>query len=403
MQEVLVTHASGAGVVRRDDGWVMVTGNIDDGAATGIRREDRYHPAKSWVDAERSVVGGWLPPGAVAAEVVDDRGRRVVAEVANGAYVAVIDQPNDGFEAIVCSRDPSGQPVRRPRAAQYPSVRVTDAAEPCPACGAIDWDEYQPFEQWRGGSGSKVDGSMVANPVVSCRVCGHEEAEGSFFGMPSAIDETEDNATREARLAEVRARIRRQQWESGVKTLRATSFTPYAVDGWSPRMAGHSSQDGEVTEVTVHHDRRPHLQADPLSGERSQLIVITNHDTRFRKAPLQAAREALERQIRNRAAGDGEGWPDASRAAITLYLNALDRRSRGAVLAAERSEQPITLDGVPTPAVVLTALDNGWAAAAHHGDLLITVASLEDDPRHLRLGPIADPVATLLGTEPPDP
>jgi hypothetical protein len=49
--------------------------------------------------------------------------------------------------------------------------------EPCPACGAIDFDEYRPFEDWRGGE-VHPDGRTVPTPVVSCRVCGHEEAEG---------------------------------------------------------------------------------------------------------------------------------------------------------------------------------------------------------------------------------
>ena len=111
---------------------------------------------KSWVDQNRSAVGGLLPPGAVSVEVVDDRGIRVAAAVGDGACVAVIEQPNDGHEAIVCCRDAAGVPVRRPWAAEYPSVRVTDTEEPCPACGAVDWDEYTPFEEWRGGRASKV-------------------------------------------------------------------------------------------------------------------------------------------------------------------------------------------------------------------------------------------------------
>ena len=127
---------------------------------------------------ERSLIGGLLPPGAIGAEAVDDRGTRVAAAVGGGAYIAVLEQPDDGREPIVCCRDAAGQPVRRPWAADYPSVRVTNAEEPCPACGAIDYDEYTPFEDWRGGTGSKVDGTNVPSPIVSCRVCGHEEREG---------------------------------------------------------------------------------------------------------------------------------------------------------------------------------------------------------------------------------
>ena len=100
-------------------------------------------PEKSWVSETQCVVGGLLPHGAMSAEVVDDRGERISAAVGAGAYAAMLEQPNHGDEPIVCCRDEAGRPVRRPWAADYPSRRVDDAEEPCPACGAINWDEYQ--------------------------------------------------------------------------------------------------------------------------------------------------------------------------------------------------------------------------------------------------------------------
>lgn len=73
-----------------------------------------------------------------------------------------------------------GQRSRRwTLAGGYPSVRVTDTEERCPACDAMDWDQYTPFAEWRGGRGSKVDGTNIPNPVLSCRVCGHEERAGA--------------------------------------------------------------------------------------------------------------------------------------------------------------------------------------------------------------------------------
>ena len=172
-------------MVRLEDGHLLVTDEVDAGGGSCLREEDRFGPAKSWVDENRCVVGGLLPPGAVSAEVVDDRGARVAASVGGGAYVAVLEQPNDGREAIVCCRDAAGDPVRRPWAGDYPSVRVTDTEQRCPACGAIDWDEYTPFEEWRGGSPGPNGGTIQPNPVVSCRVCGHEEREGSFYAFVS--------------------------------------------------------------------------------------------------------------------------------------------------------------------------------------------------------------------------
>ena len=64
-----------------------------------------------------------------------------------------------------------------------------------------DWDEYTPFEEWRGGSAGPNGGTIQPNPVVSCRVCGHEEPEGSFYALRSDSDESEDEATRAARIA----------------------------------------------------------------------------------------------------------------------------------------------------------------------------------------------------------
>src|SRR5689334_15951910 len=99
---VLVSLPGGAGVVRRPDGEMVVCDDVADGRGTHLRSEDPYHPAKSWVDEEQSIVGGLLPTGAVSAEVVDDLGRRVGAAVGGGAYAALIAQPNNGQEPIVC-------------------------------------------------------------------------------------------------------------------------------------------------------------------------------------------------------------------------------------------------------------------------------------------------------------
>jgi hypothetical protein len=75
--------------------------------------------------------------------------------------------------------------VRRPLAADYPSEPVTAATEPCPACGALDFEECTPTEQWRGGR-VEPDGTTSPTPIVVCRVCGHAEPEGAFYAPPWA-------------------------------------------------------------------------------------------------------------------------------------------------------------------------------------------------------------------------
>lgn len=392
-----MSSPSGAGVVRLDEG-LLVTGEVGDGGGSFLREDDRFHPVKSWVDAGRCVVGGLLPPGAVSAEAVDDCGTRVAATVARGAYVAVLEQPNDGHEAVVCCRDAGGNPVRRPWAGDYPSVRVTDAQEPCPACGAIDYDEYTPHEEWRGGRGSKVDGSHIPNPVVSCRVCGHEEPEGTFFGIRSEPDASEDEAARAARVARARAEQRKRRWLTGALTLRATEFPIYAADGWPAQLGGSGSQGDELTEITIHHYDRP--GADPLADDRPLLAITTKRDQRHPGDAPAEARRTLEQWIREEAGA--VRWPDASRAAITLWLRARDRQIRAAALGAAWSKPLITIDGVATTGLMLSGPRGRWVAVAVHADLTIAVAGENVELASLRLQPIADPAVHLLGPEPPD-
>ena len=79
--------------MRLHDGSFLVTGEVSEDGGTFVREGDPFQPVKSWVDEERSVVGGLLPPGAVSVDVVDDRGTRVAAAVAYGVYVAMLEHP----------------------------------------------------------------------------------------------------------------------------------------------------------------------------------------------------------------------------------------------------------------------------------------------------------------------
>lgn len=397
MREILVSLPSGAGVVRLDDGSMVITNEVSEGGGTYLREADTFHPAKSWVDEDRCVVGGLLPPGAISVEAVDDQGTRVAATVAQGAYAAVLEQANDGHEPIVCCRDVACGPVRRPWADDYPSVRVTDAEEPCPACGSIDYDEYTPFEKWRGGRGGP-NGATVPNPVVSCRVCGHEETEGTFFGVSSEASKSDDEATPAARTAPTRARHPKHGSPSAAITIRETRFPIYGAQGWPARLGGSGSQGGKVTNITIYHYNV--AEADPYAGDRPRLAITTKRDELHSGETMREARRALENWL-SQGAG-AAGWPEASRAAIALWLRARDRERRAAVLGASRSEQLITIDGAPTRTLTLNGPGNRWVAVARHADLMIIVAAHDLEPTSLRLESIADPAAQLLGPEPPD-
>ena len=190
--------------MRRVDGEVMVTQDVHADGGQPVRADDLYHRVKHGCPMTVRLWGD-SSAGLLWAEIVDDRGERVVAGVGGGAFAAVLEQPNDGHERVVCCRDATGTVVRRPLPADYPTTPVDDADVPRPACRAIDYEERVPTEQWRGGTRTGPDCTVIPNPIVICRRCGHEEREGTFFGGGAASDDDEDDAAREARVARARA------------------------------------------------------------------------------------------------------------------------------------------------------------------------------------------------------
>jgi hypothetical protein len=397
---VLIGLDGGAGVVRQSDGMTVVTGDVTQGCGTYLRPDDPYEPESTWVDQHRSVVGGLLPPGVASVEIVDDGGTRVTASIGNGAYAAILAQPNSGwYTPVVCCRDAAGAVVRRPLPADYPSVRVTDTTAPCPACGEVDYEECTPTEQWRGGRPGPGD-TTIPNPIVVCRVCGHQEREGTFYGLRDDSADTEDEPAREARIARADAERRLQRWYSDTMTVRAATFPIYAADDWPARIAGSNISGDEQTSITIRHDAT--LQPDPFPPGRAQVEVTTSTKSEHGDDELRTAREALHSWLHSE--GGGSAWPDASRAATTLWLRARDREVRARALNAERSVQPIAIDGTPEPFLTLAAATGGWVAVRRHGDLIITISAAHDlDAAALRVEPIAAPAARLLGPQPPDP
>ncbi len=215
---------SGSGVVRLDDGSVVVTDDVGGGDSCRLLESDRFRPVMSSVAGDRCIVGGLLPPGALSAEAVDDRGVRVSAAVAQGAYVALLEQPGEASEPIICCRDADGRPVRGPRPADYPSVRVLDAQDPCPACGALDFEEYRPFEDWRSGE-VRPDGTTVPCPVVCCRVCGHEERDRMVVRAPARPATGERPLPRAELIARAQAMRRESMWRAVARGVQAQDAT----------------------------------------------------------------------------------------------------------------------------------------------------------------------------------
>jgi hypothetical protein len=253
-----------------------------------------------------------------------------------------------------------------------------------------------PTESWRGGRPGPR-GKNIPNPIVVCRACGHEEREGTFYA-PLSSDESQDEVTRDARIARARAHMRAQQWYSDTMTLRAVTFPLYAAEHWAAVIGGSDSHRDQLTSLTIRHYDTP--DANPYEGDLPRLEITTSTDHSNPGGDLRNAEWTLYSWVRND--GTRTQWPKASRAALTLWLAARDREVRASVLEAARSEQLITIHGKPEPFVTLSTPTGRWVAIRRHHDLTITVAGHDIDPTTVTLDPIPDPATRLLGPEPQD-
>jgi len=391
--DVLIELPDGCGVVRRDDGQILVTRDVSGDQGRALRDGDRYLPVKEWLDADHGLVGGLLPAGAVRVEVVDDLGGRTLASVGEGAYVAIVEHPNHWHDPVVCCRDAAGRPVRRPLP-DYVRAPVLDAAEPCPACGLLDYEECVPTEPWRAGRPGP-DGETIPQPIVVCRVCGHEQAEGSILRISSPDDG--DEQARAQRIAQWRADRRVQRWYENKLTLRAVTFPIYAADGWPAQMSGSGSRGDDLTELRIAHFDTEDAE---VFEERPRIEVITSTAEPHRDA-LGLARLKLEEWVRDEI--DHPRPPEQSDAAFTLWLRAIDRRQRAAALTATRADAEITIDAVAHTFLTLTTPSGRWVAVRHEDGLTLTIAARGVSPAVLRISSIPDLAARLLGPEPDQP
>ncbi|MFZ0971038.1 MAG: hypothetical protein WAN22_02360 [Solirubrobacteraceae bacterium] len=291
-----------------------------------------------------------------------------------------------------------GQPlVHRPMPAEYPHRTVTDAEEPCPVCGALQYEEYFPTEDWRGGRGRKGSDSFVPSPLVVCRLCGQQERAGGImrFGQPDDADE--DAAAREARTARSRAEQAVQHWYANKMTLMGVTFPIYAAEGWPARINGQGSQGDDLTHLTIAHAE---TLPDSMFVPRPRIEVTTSIDP-YRTGELAVARDAFASGIE--ADGNRRPTDGLSDAALTLWFRAGRRERVAGSHEAPVSETEITIDGAREPFLTVGTPNARWVAVRRHHDVTITIAAREIDPASLIIEPIADPVARLLGPEPEEP
>ncbi len=396
MATVLIELPGGEGIVRRDDGEIVLTHDVTLDWGQPLQPHDKYQPIRIGSAMTRMLFGGLLPPGAVSVEAVEATGVPKAAAVGGGTY-AVIFEDRKHSEPALGYHDAAGAFVHRPMPAEYPHQPVTDAEEPCPVCGAVQYEEYFPTEDWRGGRGRKGSDSFVPSPLIVCRLCGHQERAGGLmrFGQPDNADE--DPAAREARMARIRAEQAVQRWYANKMTLMGVTFPIYAAEGWPARINGQGSQGDDLTHLTIAHAE---TLPDSMFVERPRIEVTTSIDP-YRPAELAVARGAFASGIEadaNHRPTDG-----LSDAALTLWFRAARRERVSGSHEAPVSETEITIDGAREPFLTVGALNARWVAVRRHHDVTITIAAREIDPASLIIEPIADPLARLLGPEPEEP
>jgi hypothetical protein len=393
---VLIELPGGEGVVRGDDGEIMLMHDVTLDRGQPLQPWDRYQPLRVGLGGERMLFGGLLPPGAVSVEAVEATGVRKAAVVGGGAYAVIFSDGEHG-EPALGYRDAAGEFVHRPMPAEYPHRLVADAQEPCPVCWAVQYEEYFPTEDWRGGSGTKGSDSFVPSPLIVCRVCGHQEQGGGIMRLGQCDRVDEDAAAREARMARIRAEEAVQRWYSDTMTLRAVTFPIYAVEGWPARINGQGSRGDELTHVRI-----AHAQTLPEARfvERPRIEVTTSIDT-YQPDELALARDTFASGIEadaNLQPADGLSDP-----ALTLWFRAARRRRVASAHDAEVSDIEIEIDGAREPFLMVGTPNAHWVAVRRHHDVTITIAAREIDPASLIIDPIANPGARLLGPKPDEP
>jgi hypothetical protein len=308
---VLIELAGGEGIVRQDDGEIVLTHDVTDGRGQRLQPWDRYQPIRIGLSDERMLFGGLLPPGAVSVEAVEATGVRKLAAVGDGTYAVIFEDGEHGDPALGY-RDAQGGFVHRPMPAEYPHHPVADAEEPCPVCGAIEYEEYFPTEEWRAGRGTKGTDTFVPSPLVVCRVCGHQEQGGGISRGVERADEGE--GARAARMARIRAEQAVQRWYSNKITLMAVTFPIYAAEGWPARINGSGSHGDDLTQLTIAHAET--LPDDSMFVLRPRIEITTSIDP-YQPGELAIARTKFATDV----AADASRQPSdgLSDAALTLW------------------------------------------------------------------------------------
>ncbi|MDX6681359.1 MAG: hypothetical protein QOG94_1398 [Solirubrobacteraceae bacterium] len=368
---VAIEHPDGTAAVVRRGRALCLQDDLRRGGGTML---DGCMPAIVGL-GDRTLQGGRLPDGAVAARVTDDAGVRHDAAAAGGAWAIVLDQPAHGHLSPVCFRSADGELVAPELPATWSRVPVADAPEPCPACDeARGWDEVRAHDESRGTCGA----GMRPTPFVVCRACGHEHAVGVFYA--SFEPDAELGADERARRGrELDARLRRDARD----TLRDLPFAVYAARGQDARLGGWGSSDGAPSSVTIEHGARAGDGGPALS-------VHTEHERRAYESERAIASSTLFGEL----SGDDGDWPQRSAAGLAVALHVRERERLRIAARAMAGERRLLVDGEPLLFRTLAA-GARWVAVRRHGELAITVAARDVRPDAVELVALDGPVAEL--------
>jgi hypothetical protein len=323
----------------RYDGGTATVFRTADGAWLGAGDEGATlldtRPAGVGIAGGRKVVGGLLPPGATQAEVEGTR-----ATTGNGAWVAVID--DIGLDQRIAARYAAadGTIVRPALPAAWARAPVTDADEPCPACGALTWERVTPADDSRGTKGPPGGPTQPASVIV-CSRCGHEVDEGSWFAVGPG-DGTPPSPPPRPRPP--------------APPLEALDFPVYALAGGRPEPSGRGWDREGVHSVSLRHDA-----VEVTTRARRHAFIPHDHELAFALRPVIEEAAPLD-------------WGHGSPAARALRMQAHGRAIAARVARAEPFTVQLPVDGEPVPFAGLRD-PAGWAAVADTPRARIVVAA----------------------------
>jgi hypothetical protein len=326
-------------------------------------------------------VGGLLPPGTAGALVTDVHGNRHRAHAGNGAWVALLDQPEEAV-AYVAYVDEAGEVVRVPRR-DRPGEPVEDATVPCPACGAIDW------ERCEAAAEDDRDGSEKPLWWVVCRTCGRDEDGPTFdterrlaLSAHDAVDELDEEVP--AWFEEFHEQERRRM-RADLKQVRIPIYVPEDI---GVQVRSYGGGDGSaVTDLSVD---TPH----PRGGVPDLTIEMGRTDDEYR-----GEREVLQ-ELRSLLSWRESAPPAGSPAAQWLWRAAWRRelQHRGYVAAVET--RTLLVDGIARPFLV-ASVDHYWAAFAEFDRMQVLIGSRGRPFEELHLRTLSHPLH-LLDPDPDD-